>query len=93
MMQESSHCWVSTDSIYIKEYKKHESILLLKNLSPDLKDDIEYEYKYTEGFLDEIISIIRKEIGNIEDNPNYDLSKINPRDRKQADRWFSPLKR
>ena len=90
---DSSHCWVSTDSIYIKEYKKYESILLLENLSPDLKDDIEHEYRYTEGFLDEIISTIRKEIGNIEDNPNYDLSKINPRDRKQADRWFSPLKK
>ena len=56
-----------------------------------MQDDIEYEYKYTEGFLDEqqftkklnmrFQMVVYSRIGNIEDNPNYDLLKINPRDR------------
>jgi len=84
-----SHCWLDTDSIIIKEYRMYESISLLEKLSPDLKDDIEHDFKYTKGFLDNIISQIRGKIGN---NHKLDISKIDVRDIRQADRWFYCLK-
>jgi len=84
-----SHCWLDTDSIIMKEYRMYESISLLEKLSPNLKDDIEHDFNYSQGFLDNIIYQIRKKIGN---NPKLDISKIDVRDLRQADRWFSCFK-